>query len=114
MIKIVLNRSNKINNFNVCRRFHSCLKLKTELKFSKNSNSFNTNRLQKRNYVGLHDLRPYDFCVVGGGIVGLSVARELKRRQPHAAIAIVEKESQVGQHQSKWNSGVIHQGIYYK
>jgi hypothetical protein len=59
-------------------------------------------------------LRPFDYCVIGGGIVGLAVARELKRRQPVARIALLEKESQIGQHQSKWNSGVIHQGIYYK
>jgi L-2-hydroxyglutarate oxidase LhgO len=51
--------------------------------------------------------------VVGGGIVGLSIARELKRRHPKASVALVEKEPECGLHASGRNSGVIHAGFYY-
>jgi 2-hydroxyglutarate dehydrogenase len=50
---------------------------------------------------------------VGGGILGLAVARELKRRRPGAGIAVLERETEVGTHQTGHNSGVIHAGIYY-
>lgn len=56
----------------------------------------------------------YDFCVIGGGIVGLATALELVRRRPGASVVVIEKESAVGQHQTGHNSGVIHAGIYYK
>ena len=56
----------------------------------------------------------YDFAVVGGGIVGLAIALRLLQRRPHATIAVLEKESQVGTHQSGHNSGVIHAGVYYE
>ena len=55
----------------------------------------------------------YDFIVIGSGIVGLSVATELLKRQPNSSIAIVEKESAPGVHASGRNSGVLHSGIYY-
>ena len=55
-----------------------------------------------------------DCAVVGGGIVGLSVAMSLLQRQPGVKILLLEKESALGQHQSGRNSGVIHSGIYYK
>ena len=51
--------------------------------------------------------------VVGGGIVGLSVALELLRRRPGADVVVLEKESGVGLHQSGHNSGVLHSGVYY-
>jgi L-2-hydroxyglutarate oxidase len=54
-----------------------------------------------------------DFLVVGGGVVGLSIARELKRRYMDANVALVEKESECGLHASGRNSGVIHAGFYY-
>jgi len=54
-----------------------------------------------------------DVAVVGGGIVGLAVGRELKRRRPGADTVVLERESQVGQHQTGHNSGVVHAGIYY-
>ncbi len=56
----------------------------------------------------------YDIAVVGGGIVGLATARELKLRFPALAVAGVEKEADFNQHQTGRNSGVIHSGIYYK
>lgn len=54
-----------------------------------------------------------DYLVVGAGIVGLTVARELRKRHPSASIVILEKESDVGMHASGRNSGVMHSGIYY-
>ncbi len=56
----------------------------------------------------------YDYCIVGGGIVGLSSALELLRVQPGAGILVIEKENGLGLHQTGHNSGVIHAGIYYK
>jgi L-2-hydroxyglutarate oxidase len=54
-----------------------------------------------------------DFLVVGGGVVGLSIARELKRRFNDTTVALVEKEPECGLHASGRNSGVIHAGFYY-
>lgn len=59
-------------------------------------------------------VRNYDFIVVGGGIVGLTVCRELVARHPGAKILVVEKEGNSLAHGSGRNSGVIHSGIYYK
>jgi L-2-hydroxyglutarate oxidase len=55
-----------------------------------------------------------DLAVVGGGIVGLAVARELTRRHPRASVCVLERESTVGTHQTGHNSGVIHAGVYYE
>jgi (S)-2-hydroxyglutarate dehydrogenase len=56
----------------------------------------------------------YDYIIIGGGIVGLSVAKALQERFPAASLAIIEKEQQLAFHQTGHNSGVIHSGIYYK
>jgi L-2-hydroxyglutarate oxidase len=56
----------------------------------------------------------YDCTIIGGGIVGLSTAMVLGRRDPRAKILLAEKESDLACHQSGRNSGVIHSGIYYK
>jgi L-2-hydroxyglutarate oxidase len=56
----------------------------------------------------------YDTVVIGGGIVGLSVAKETVRRFPRQRLLLVEKEDRVAAHQSGHNSGVIHSGVYYK
>lgn len=56
----------------------------------------------------------YDFIVVGAGIVGLATAYKLQLKFPQKKIAILEKEPNVGLHQTGRNSGVIHSGIYYK
>ncbi|MGY2285524.1 L-2-hydroxyglutarate oxidase [Pseudomonas gingeri] len=55
----------------------------------------------------------YDFCIIGGGIVGLATAMELLKRQPGASLVILEKEATLARHQTGHNSGVIHAGIYY-
>lgn len=52
--------------------------------------------------------------IVGGGIVGLSVAYKLTKRFPNCQIQLLEKEEEVAKHQTGRNSGVIHSGIYYK
>lgn len=54
-----------------------------------------------------------DFLIIGGGIVGISVAHELKRRHRGAKVLVLEKESGHGQHGSTRNSGVLHAGFYY-
>ncbi|MQG21072.1 MAG: L-2-hydroxyglutarate oxidase [SAR202 cluster bacterium] len=58
--------------------------------------------------------KSYDVAVVGGGIVGLAIARELSQRFPKMVVGLVEKESEIGQHQTGHNSGVIHSGLYYQ
>ena len=54
-----------------------------------------------------------DVVVVGAGIVGIAAAREMLTRRPGTALAVLDKESSVGAHQTGHNSGVIHSGIYY-
>ena len=55
----------------------------------------------------------FDYLVLGGGIVGLAIARELRNRFPAATIALLEKEEDVAFHGSGRNSGVLHAGFYY-
>jgi L-2-hydroxyglutarate oxidase len=54
-----------------------------------------------------------DLAVVGGGILGLAVARELKRRHPELSAVVLERGAAVAGGQTGANSGVIHAGIYY-
>jgi (S)-2-hydroxyglutarate dehydrogenase len=54
-----------------------------------------------------------DLAVIGAGILGLAVARELNRRHPERTIAVLERRPEVGTEQTGRNSGVIHAGIYY-
>jgi (S)-2-hydroxyglutarate dehydrogenase len=56
----------------------------------------------------------FDVAIIGAGIVGLAVGREITSRFPRLRLLILEKENRVAQHQSRHNSGVIHSGIYYK
>jgi L-2-hydroxyglutarate oxidase len=58
-------------------------------------------------------VRSYDLVVIGAGILGLAVSRELLSRYPRLRLAVLDKEPAVGQHQSGHNSGVLHSGIYY-
>lgn len=54
-----------------------------------------------------------EFAVVGAGILGLAVARELLARRPEAKVTVLEQAVTVGAHQTSHNSGVIHAGVYY-
>ena len=56
----------------------------------------------------------FDVAVIGGGIVGLAIAYELRRRHPGASVILLEKERDLAHHQTGHNSGVIHSGVYYK
>jgi len=55
-----------------------------------------------------------NIAMVGGGILGLAVARELKRCRPDASVVVFEREREPAQHQTGHNSGVVHAGIYYR
>jgi len=54
-----------------------------------------------------------DHLIIGGGIMGLAIARALRARHPAASVTILEKENDVAQHASGRNSGVLHAGFYY-
>lgn len=54
-----------------------------------------------------------DVVVIGGGIIGLATARALLHRRPALRVTVLEKEDEVGHHQTGHNSGVLHSGIYY-
>lgn len=56
----------------------------------------------------------FDLAVVGAGIVGLAVAREVALRRPGCKLIVIDKQAAVAQHQSSHNSGVIHAGVYYQ
>jgi L-2-hydroxyglutarate oxidase LhgO len=55
----------------------------------------------------------YDLIVIGGGIVGLATAYQLLLRRSDLRLALLEKESELGTHQTGHNSGVLHAGLYY-
>jgi L-2-hydroxyglutarate oxidase LhgO len=55
----------------------------------------------------------FDYLIIGAGVVGLSIARELRKRFPGSEIAVLEKETDVAFHGSGRNSGVLHAGFYY-
>jgi len=58
--------------------------------------------------------REFDVVVIGGGIVGLSIARAVQQALPGAGVVVLEKEAAVGTHQTGHNSGVLHSGLYYR
>jgi len=55
-----------------------------------------------------------DICIIGAGMVGLSLANQINERFPNLSITILDKEPRVGMHTSGRNSGVLHAGIYYE
>jgi L-2-hydroxyglutarate oxidase len=60
-----------------------------------------------------HGTRKTDFLVIGGGIIGLNIARDLRRRYGDSHVTLIEKEPDCGLHASGRNSGVLHAGFYY-
>lgn len=58
--------------------------------------------------------RECDIAIVGGGILGMAVGRELLFRRPGARLCVFEQEDRIGRHQTGRSSGVIHAGIYYE
>ena len=54
-----------------------------------------------------------DYLIIGAGIVGMAIARDLILRFPESAIIVLEKEPDVAYHSSGRNSGVLHAGFYY-
>src|SRR5665647_1601385 len=61
----------------------------------------------------MSDSTKFDYLIIGAGIIGLAIARDLAGRFPAARIAILEKEPDVAYHSSGRNSGVLHAGFYY-
>lgn len=55
----------------------------------------------------------YDYTIIGGGIIGISTALQLKQKEPDASVIVLEKEPALACHQTGHNSGVIHAGVYY-
>lgn len=55
----------------------------------------------------------FDYVIIGAGIIGLTLAKNVKEKYPKSSIAIIEKEPNVGFHSSGRNSGVLHAGFYY-
>lgn len=53
-------------------------------------------------------------AVIGGGILGTAIARELTIRRPDAKVTLLEKEAALAMHQTGHNSGVVHAGLYYE
>ncbi len=59
-------------------------------------------------------MKKVDYVIVGGGMVGLSLANQLLEKNENSSILIIDKEEKIGLHSSGRNSGVLHAGIYYK
>jgi L-2-hydroxyglutarate oxidase LhgO len=58
-------------------------------------------------------LKNYDYLIVGAGIIGMTIAYELKQQNSNLTIAVIDKEDDVAKHASGRNSGVLHAGFYY-
>ena len=54
-----------------------------------------------------------EILILGGGMVGLSIAHQILEKYPKISITVVDKEKVIGAHSSGRNSGVLHAGIYY-
>ncbi|GAA2080216.1 L-2-hydroxyglutarate oxidase [Actinomadura alba] len=52
-------------------------------------------------------------AVIGGGIIGAAVTRQLLRERSDAEVTLLEKEDRLATHQTGRNSGVVHAGLYY-
>lgn len=60
-----------------------------------------------------NEMNTSDFLVIGGGIIGIRIASELKQKYPDSRVIVLEKEDECGYHTSGRNSGVLHAGFYY-
>ncbi|MBN2275881.1 MAG: L-2-hydroxyglutarate oxidase [Bacteroidales bacterium] len=58
-------------------------------------------------------MKTSDFLIFGAGIIGLSIAREIKNKYPKSSITVIEKEPEIAMHSTGRNSGVLHAGFYY-
>lgn len=58
-------------------------------------------------------MKQYDYLIVGSGIIGMTIAYELKQQNQDLKIAFIDKEDDVAKHASGRNSGVLHAGFYY-
>lgn len=54
-----------------------------------------------------------DYLIIGAGIIGLTLARQLTLKYPSRSVLLIEKEPDVAMHASGRNSGVLHAGFYY-
>ncbi|KAF8259897.1 FAD dependent oxidoreductase-domain-containing protein [Lactarius quietus] len=54
-----------------------------------------------------------DHIVIGGGVVGLAIARALSHRFPEKTTILIERHTRAGEETSSRNSEVIHAGLYY-
>ncbi|MBA2252726.1 MAG: FAD-dependent oxidoreductase, partial [Nitrospirales bacterium] len=68
---------------------------------------------KKRRTTMISATKTTDFLVIGGGVIGLNIARDLRRRYGDSRVTLIEKESDCGLHASGRNSGVLHAGFYY-
>ena len=59
------------------------------------------------------DVIKSDFLIIGGGVIGLNIAKILAKRFPLKQVSLIEKEKDFGLHASTRNSGVLHAGFYY-
>jgi len=57
--------------------------------------------------------KPYDYCIIGAGIIGLTIAHKLIEKHAQARLIVIDKETGPAMHQTGRNSGVIHAGVYY-
>ncbi|HEY5854566.1 MAG TPA: L-2-hydroxyglutarate oxidase [Aldersonia sp.] len=62
----------------------------------------------------MYDSSVYDYCVIGGGIVGVATAHRILSERPGSSLVLLEKADALALHQTGHNSGVIHSGIYYQ
>jgi L-2-hydroxyglutarate oxidase LhgO len=58
-------------------------------------------------------VRTERIAVIGAGIIGLAIARRLVQVRSDAIVTLIDKEKNVGAHQTSHNSGVVHAGLYY-
>lgn len=54
-----------------------------------------------------------DICIIGGGVVGTAIARQIHLTLPHLNTLLIEQNHMLGMVTSSRNSEVIHAGLYY-